>query len=104
MDRRSAHMNYISLKLNHKVPVIFHNLKAYDLHHVLQEINQFYFEINVIPSAFEKYMKFVLGNTFRISSNKCPQGLFNFDALRCGAYIYMTFQNFLTISNCHYDI
>ena len=37
--RGSAHWNCnINLKLNKKVPVIFHNLKGYDSHLIMQEI------------------------------------------------------------------
>ena len=41
--RGSAHWNCnINLKLNHKIPVLFHNLKNYDSHLIMQELGKFY--------------------------------------------------------------
>ena len=38
----SAHRDRnINLKLNHKIPVIFHNLKNYDSHLIMQELGKF---------------------------------------------------------------
>ena len=59
-----------------KIPVIFHNLKGYDSHFIMQEIgaivkNHTYknkkgeekqMNINAIPNNMEKYMAFMLGN------------------------------------------
>ena len=59
-----------------KIPVIFHNLRGYDSHFIMQEIgaivkNHAYtntkgekcqMNINAIPSNMEKYMAFMLGN------------------------------------------
>ena len=40
-SRGSAHRDCnINLKLNHKIPVIFHNLKYYDSHLIMQELGQ----------------------------------------------------------------
>ena len=74
--RGSAH-EYCNLnfKLTNKIPVVFHNLKGYDSHFIMQEIGNivkknayFYKEgkkhemsINVIPCNMEKYMAFMLG-------------------------------------------
>ena len=38
----------INLKLNHKVAVVFHNLKRYDSHLIKQELGKFNLKINVI--------------------------------------------------------
>ena len=38
-----------SIKLNHKIPIVFHNLKNYDSHLIMQELGKFNFKINVIP-------------------------------------------------------
>ena len=60
---------------NFKIPVIFHNLKGYDGHFIMQEIGKIankhaYFDksgkktplsINCIPNNMEKYMAFMLG-------------------------------------------
>ena len=61
-----------------KVPVIFHNLRGYDSHLIMQQIGEIaknhayknkkgeeqYLKINAIPNNLEKYMAFVLGNLF----------------------------------------
>ena len=45
-----------------KVPVIFHNLRGYDSHLIMQEINKFDVKLNVIPNGLEKYMAFTINN------------------------------------------
>ena len=78
--RGSAHQE-CNLKLrvkpeDIKVPVIFHNLRGYDSHFIMQQIgeiakNHAYkdkkgkeqpLKINAIPNNMEKYMAFMLGN------------------------------------------
>ena len=74
--RGSAHekcnLNY---SLTNKIPVVFHNLKGYDSHFIMQEIgnivkknayfdeegNKYEMSINVIPCNMEKYLAFMLG-------------------------------------------
>ena len=51
---------------NFKIPVVFHNLKGYDSHFIMQQIGRLAnkyenLEINVIPNNMEKYMAFMLG-------------------------------------------
>ena len=72
--RGSAHEK-CSLSLTNKIPVVFHNLKGYDSHFIMQEIGNIvkknaYFDeegkkhemsINVIPCNMEKYLAFMLG-------------------------------------------
>ena len=77
--RGSAHQDCnLKLKIvpDHiKIPVIFHNLRGYDCHFIMQEIgaivkNNTYtkkgkeikMDINAIPDNMEKYMAFMLGN------------------------------------------
>ena len=78
--RGSAHMDCnLQLRINPKqikIPVIFHNLRGYDSHFIMQEIgaivkNNTYknnkgeekqMNINAIPNNMEKYMAFMLGN------------------------------------------
>ena len=51
-----AHRDYnIKVKLNHKIPIVFNNLKSYDSHHIIKELCKFDFKINVIPNGLEKY-------------------------------------------------
>ena len=75
--RGSAHQHCnLKLKLSSnkmKILVIFHNLKGYDSHFIMQEIVKKYvytdangeqkeMSINCIPNNMEKYMAFMLGN------------------------------------------
>jgi hypothetical protein len=43
------------------IPVVFHNLRGYDSHLIMQEIGKFKMEVNVIPNNMEKYISFSLG-------------------------------------------
>ena len=58
--RGSAHIS-CNLKYNQskKIPVIFHNMKNYDGHHIMTELGQYdSYKINVIASTLEKYTTF----------------------------------------------
>ena len=74
--RGSAHQSCnLNFSLTNKIPVVFHNLKGYDSHFIMQEIgdivkknayidkegNKHEMSINVIPCNMEKYMAFMLG-------------------------------------------
>ena len=48
--------------MNHKIPVVFHNLKNYDSHLIMQELGKFNFKINVTPNGLEKNMSFSINN------------------------------------------
>ena len=50
----------INLKLTKKVSVMFHNLRRYDSHLMMQVIGKFDVEVNVIPNESEKYMPFAI--------------------------------------------
>ena len=50
-----------NFRITHKIPVIFHNLRGYDSHFIMQEIGNFGEKIQVIPNNMEKYMAFFLG-------------------------------------------
>ena len=53
--RGSAHRDYnINLKLNHKIPVVVHNLKKYDSCLIIQELSKFNVKINVTLNELEK--------------------------------------------------
>ena len=52
----------INVKLNHKIPVVFHNLKNYDSHLIIQELGKFNLKINFIPNRLEKYVSFSINN------------------------------------------
>ena len=69
----------MKLKIKHakiKIPVLFHNLRGYDSHFIMQQIGKIaqkhvyknnrgeecHMNINCIPNNMEKYMAFMLGN------------------------------------------
>ena len=52
----------INVKLNHKISAVFHNLKSYDSHLIMQELGKFTLKINIIPNGFEKYMSLSINN------------------------------------------
>ena len=52
----------INVKLNHKVPVVFHSLKHYDSYLIMQELGKVNLKRNVIPNELEKYMSFSINN------------------------------------------
>ena len=79
--RGAAHKKCnLNFQITNKIPVIFHNLRGYDSHFIMQEIGaivkkhaykvegedgkeeEIQMNINVIPSNIEKYMAFMLGN------------------------------------------
>ena len=63
--RGSAHWSCnINLKLTKEVPVIFHNVRGYDSHLIMQEIGKFGVKINVIPNGLEKYMAFTINSFY----------------------------------------
>ena len=50
----------IIFRLTEKIPVIFHDLKGYDSHLIMQERGKFESNISVIRNNLEKYMAFFL--------------------------------------------
>ena len=68
-------MTNFKLKLNPKtapIPVIFHNLKGYDGHLLMQAMARVQGEIKCTPTNTEKYISFSLGNLRFIDSvNLC---------------------------------
>ena len=61
--RGSAQRDYnINVKLNHKIPVVFHNLINYDSHLVMEELIKFNLKMNFIPNGLEKSMSFSINN------------------------------------------
>ena len=55
--RGEAHWSFnINLKLSKSIPVIFHNLRGYDSHLIIKEINKFDVKVSVIPHGLAKYM------------------------------------------------
>ena len=52
----------IIVKLDHKIPAVFCNLKKYGSHLIMQELGKFNYKINAIPNGLEKYMSFNINN------------------------------------------
>ena len=72
VNYRSALCNTCNLKtasINQKLPVVFHNLRNYDSHLIIQEIHKsFSKNIFVIPQNTEKFMSFQFDNFIFIDS------------------------------------
>ena len=61
--RGSAHRDFnINVELNHKIPAVFHSLKNYDSHLIMQKLGKLNLKINVIPNGLEKYMSLSINN------------------------------------------
>ena len=52
------------------VPAIFHNLRGYDSHLIMQEIGKFDVKVNVIPNGLEKYMVFTINKSLVFIDSK----------------------------------
>ena len=66
----SAHRDCnINVKLNHRISVVFHNLKNYDSHLIMQEISKFNVKINAMANILEKYMTFSINNKLLFIDN-----------------------------------
>ena len=61
--RGAEHRAYnINVSLDYKITIVFHNLKTYDIHHIMQKLGKFDFKINIIPNKSEKYISFSFDN------------------------------------------
>ena len=61
--RGSAHKECnVNVKLNHKIPDGFHNLKNSDSHLITQELGKCNLKTNVITNGLENYMSFSINN------------------------------------------
>ena len=50
-------------KLSFVIPVVFHNLKGYDSHHLMEKLGAYKrHRVQVIPNTLEKYIWCSLGN------------------------------------------
>ena len=62
--RGSAHWNCnINPKLTKNVPVIFHNLRGYESHLIMEEIGKVDEKVSVIRNVLKKYMAFKISNS-----------------------------------------
>ena len=59
--RGSVHWSgNIHFKLTKNFPVIFDNLRGYDIHLIIKEIGTFDAKVSVIPNGFKKYIAFTI--------------------------------------------
>ena len=67
--RGAAHFSCnANCKLSKNVPVIFHNLRGYDSHLIIKEMDKF--DVKVIPNGLEKYMTFTVNKNLVFIDNK----------------------------------
>jgi len=65
------------LQINPKtdqIPVVFHNLRGYDTHHLMQAMSQLEKEVKCIANNMEKYITFSVGRLRFIDSLNFLQG------------------------------
>ena len=69
--RGAAHWSYnVNLKLTKKVFIIFHNLKGFDSHFIINAINEFDVNVSVIPNGLEKYTAFTINKNLVFIDSK----------------------------------
>ncbi|CAB4036468.1 Gastrula zinc finger [Paramuricea clavata] len=51
----------LKYRITWEIPVVFHKLRGYDSHLIMQEIGKFRMNVNLIPNNMEKYISFSLG-------------------------------------------
>ena len=62
----SAHRNFnINLSLDHKINVVFYNLKFHDSHIIVHALGQFNLKINITANGLEKYVSLTINNMWR---------------------------------------
>ena len=74
---RGAVHNDCNLKLRIKtdqIPVVFHNLKGYDAHHLMQAMSNLQKEVKCVANNMEKYITFSVGGLRFIDSLNFLQG------------------------------
>src|SRR5437868_6150443 len=60
--RGAAHQKCnLDFKIKRRIPIVFHNLKGYDSHLLMQEAGKYKKEIDVIAQNMEKYITFKIG-------------------------------------------
>ena len=65
------------LRINPKtdqIPVVFHNLRGYDAHHLMQAMSQLQKEVKCVANNMEKYITFSVGGLRFIDSLNVLQG------------------------------
>jgi hypothetical protein len=65
---QSCNLQYQINKKAYQLPVIFHNLRGYDAHHIILALTGGYGNVKVIPNNMEKYISFSIGRLRFIDS------------------------------------
>ena len=66
---RACNINYFRINPETEIiPVVFHNLKGYDAHHIMSGIAEVQSDLECIPNNMEKYVSFSLGKLRFIDS------------------------------------
>ena len=58
---QSCNLRYKVEKERYKLPVLFHNLRGYDSHLIMQAVRKHHGRIDVIPHNYERYLSFTIG-------------------------------------------
>ena len=58
---QTCNLQYKIDKKHYKLPVIFHKLRVYDSHLIMQAICQHHGRIDVIPNNYQRYQSFTIG-------------------------------------------
>ena len=98
--RGAAHECNFRLKLNARtapIPVIFHNMKNYDSHLLMQAMARVQGKIKCIPTNTEKYISFSLGNLTFIDSLNFMQS--SLDKLVKGSDVFPIMQKIVLEEN-----
>ena len=79
---RGAAHNECNLKMRIKsktdqIPIVFHNLRGYDAHHLMQAMSNLQKEVKCVANNMEKYITFSVGGLRFIDSLKFLQGSFD---------------------------
>ena len=58
---QDCNFKYKVEKERYKLPILFHNLRGYDAHLIMQAVRKKHGRINVIPNNYERYQSFSIG-------------------------------------------
>ena len=58
---QACNLQYKIDKTKYRLPVLFHNLRGYDSHLIMQAVRKHHGRIDVIPNNYERYQSFTIG-------------------------------------------
>ena len=62
---QACNLQYKIDKNKYMLPVIFHNLRGYDSHLIMQAIRKHHGRIDVVPNNYEQYQSFIIGRRLK---------------------------------------